>query len=57
LHRVGDGQQHDQVERVHLRQLALAREPKPDDEEHVHQDRAQDLFDDRRLQGEHGLQQ
>ena len=40
LHGVGDRQQHDEVERVQLRQFALAGEPEADDQEDVDEDRA-----------------
>ena len=53
LHRVRQRQQDDQIERIELRQLPLAGEPQPDDQEGVDQDRPQDLLGDRQRQREH----
>ena len=39
LHRVRERQQDDEIERVQLRELALAGETQPDDQERVHQHR------------------
>ena len=47
LHGVGQREQHDQVERVELRQFAFAREAQADDEENVNHDRPQHLLRDR----------
>ena len=47
LHRVGEQEQHDEIERVELRQLALAGEPEPDEQERVDDERANELFADR----------
>ena len=51
-HGVRNREQHDQVERVELRQFPLAGEPEADDEEHVNQHRPKDLLGDRDAQEE-----
>ena len=43
---VRERQQHDQVERIELSELALAGQSQADDQEDVDQDRADDLFED-----------
>ena len=53
LHRVRDGEQHDEVERAQLRELALAGEAEGDHEEPVHEQRAEDLLDDGDGESEH----
>jgi len=52
LHRVREHQEDDQVERVQLRELPLAREAEPDDEEAVDQDRAEHLLEHRERESE-----
>ena len=47
LHGVRDREEHDQIERIELRQLSLAGQPQPDDQENIHHDGAQDFFGDR----------
>ena len=53
LHGVGDGQQHHQVERVELRQLAFARQPQADNEEDVYHDGPDDLLREGQTEDEH----
>ena len=50
---VRQSQQNDQVERVELRQLALAGQPETDDQERVDQDGAQDLLEHGQAEVEH----
>ena len=57
LHRVREGQQHNQIERIELRQLALARQPQPRDEKEVDDHRAQDFFRDRHPEEKHVVEQ
>jgi len=47
LHRVREQQQHDEVERVELRQLAFPRDAQSDEEKDVDDDRADQLLDER----------
>src|SRR5437762_4833674 len=47
LHRIGQRQQHDKIERIELRQLTLACKAKRDDQEEVDQNRPDDFFKDR----------
>ena len=53
LYRVRQREQYDQVERVELRQFALAGEPQADDQEHVNHDGPQDFFGDRQPEDKH----
>jgi hypothetical protein len=57
LERVGDEKEHREVEHVDLPELALAPEPQRRDEEDEHQERAQDLLQQRDLRDEQVLQQ
>ena len=49
----GDREQHDEVERAQLRELALAREAEGDHEEAVDEECAQDLLGDGDGESEH----
>src|SRR5438128_2176659 len=53
LHRVREGEQHDQVEGIELRQLPLAREAEADHQEGVDDDGPQYLLGDRRPEVKH----
>ncbi|HEX4054644.1 MAG TPA: hypothetical protein VHX86_10305 [Tepidisphaeraceae bacterium] len=53
LHRIRQGQQDDQVERIELRQLAFPGQPEADEQEQVHANGAKDFFQDGKLQNEH----
>lgn len=57
LDRVRQRQQHDEVERIELRELPLAGQPQADDEEEVHGNGAKDLLGDRQAEREHVMQQ
>ena len=53
LHRVRQREQHDEVERVELRQLAFAEDAQQHDEEDIDDDRPQDLLQQREVRNEH----
>jgi len=55
LHRVRQQEQDDEVERIDLRQLALAGEPQSDEEKPVDDDRPQDLLENRDIRREEEL--
>jgi len=52
---VGQQQQDDEVERIELRQLAFAREAKPDQQKGVDDRRANDLLAERNIRSEEGV--
>jgi len=49
LHRVRQREQHDQVERVQLRQFAFAGQPQADDQKDIDQNRPDDFFQNRQI--------
>ncbi len=53
LHGVRQRQEHDQIEGVQLRQLALARQTQPDDKEEIDDDRPKHLLRNRHHEVEH----
>src|SRR5260221_5520820 len=57
LHRVGEREQHDEIERIELGQLALAEDPQEQDQEDVDEDRADDLLGEGNGEREHVLQE
>ncbi len=57
LHRVRQRQQHDQVERIELCQLALAEYAQQHDEKDINEDRPDDFLEDREVQVEHIVQE
>jgi len=52
LHRVRQRQQHDQIERIELRQFALAENAQQQHQENVDDDRPDDFLDQRNRKGE-----
>ena len=57
LHRVRNRQQHDEIERIELRQLALPGEPQHHDEKRVDDDGPKHFFRDRQRQKKHVVEQ
>jgi hypothetical protein len=55
LHHVGDGEQHDQVERRELADLPLVAEAEREEQEHVDGGRPQDFLEHREVGDKHAL--
>jgi hypothetical protein len=53
LHRVGKGQENDEVEGIELRQFAFAGEAQPNDEKKIDDDWPENFFRDRQAQHKH----
>ena len=56
LHRVRQGEQHDQIQRVQLRQLAFTGDAEPGDQEEIDRDGPQHLFRNGQPENEHVMQ-
>jgi hypothetical protein len=56
LHRVREREQHDQIERIQLRELALAEQSEQQDQRQVYNYGAQELFNNRNRQMKHAVE-